>query len=163
MARLRVRAEDGVSKAAPFHPSPMDYEDWQRGVSGHIRNDPLWSLRVYRMALFAGERGRIDAESLEARGSYRTLAEQLRRATESISANITEGFSRLRPRERAHFFEYALGSAREARDWYFKARGGLGEVETESRLDQLGHIIRILTALIKRARSGPAAKAEGTS
>ena len=162
MAGLRARAEDGAGRSQSVHGPRMEYDEWQRTVPGHLRDDPLWSLRVYRMALFAGERGRLDADVLDSRRRYRALAEQLRRATESISANITEGFSRLRPRERAHFFEYALGSAREARDWYFKARTALGSEETEARLDQLGHIVRILTALIKRSRNGPASRTEGT-
>jgi len=140
----------------------MDYEEWERSVSRHIRDDPLWALRLYRMALFAGDQGRVDADTLDERGNYRSLADQLRRSTASISANITEGYSRLRPRERAHFFEYALGSAREARDWYHKARHALGHDETEARLAQLGHILRILLMFIKRSRSTAERRSEGT-
>src|SRR5262249_869042 len=122
----------------------MDYEGWEKTISPHIRSDPLWTLRVYRMALFAGDRGGRDADELSTHAGRTRLADQLRRAAESISANIAEGFSRHSARDRALFLEYALGSARETRDWYFKARDALGPVETELRLEQLGHIIRIL-------------------
>ncbi len=37
----------------------------------------------------------------------------------SIRANIAEGYSRGTGKDRARFYEYALGSARESRDWYF--------------------------------------------
>jgi four helix bundle protein len=140
----------------------MDYEQWQSTVSGHIKSDPLWTLRVYRMALFAGDRGAGDADGIGNHPGRVRLADQLRRAAESISANIAEGFSRHSARDRALFLEYALGSARETRDWYFKARTLLGPEETELRLEQLGHIIRILTALIRRARAPLARRNAGT-
>src|SRR5215470_1293704 len=115
----------------------MRFEDWERTVSGEIRRDPLWGLRVYRMSLYAGDTGREDGERLAKRAAHASLAMQLIRASESISSNIAEGYSRLSARDRAKFLEYALGSAREARDWYHKARGALGEAEAEIRLEQL--------------------------
>ncbi|MFQ5594528.1 MAG: four helix bundle protein, partial [Anaerolineae bacterium] len=48
------------------------------------------------------------------------LSDQLYRALVSISSNIAEGYSRGTGKGRAQFYEYALGSARESRDWYFK-------------------------------------------
>ena len=93
------------------------------------------------------------AALLAKRREYTNLADQLGRATGSVSSNIAEGFSRFGPRDRAKFFEYALGSARESRDWYHKSRDALGEPATEARLDLLGHVTRILTTLIARARS----------
>jgi four helix bundle protein len=46
----------------------------------------------------------------------------------SVGANMAEGYSRLGARERARSFEYALGSARESRDWYYNARLELDDV-----------------------------------
>jgi len=46
------------------------------------------------------------------------IAEQLERSIDSIGINISEGYGRLHGRERARFYEFALGSAREAREWY---------------------------------------------
>ena len=140
----------------------MDYREWESAVSQPIKDDPLWTLRVYRMALFAGDWSARDADKIANHPGRVRLADQLRRAVESISANIAEGFSRLSARERAQFLEYALGSAREARDWYFKARETLGNDNTELRLEQLGHIIRILTTLIHRARTPAARRNAGT-
>ena len=89
----------------------MSYDEWERGVPAHVRNDPIWSLRVYRTALYAGELGRRDGQWLRSRPEYAALSDQLVRAAESISANLAEGYSRLGRKDRARFFEYALGSA----------------------------------------------------
>ena len=130
----------------------VDYEEWEQSVEQEIRDDALWKLRVYRMALYAGDVGRDDAAQLARQEGCANLADQLRRATESISSNIAEGFSRFAARDRARFLEYALGSARESRDWYHKARTPLGTNEARTRLATLGHVIRILTTLISQSR-----------
>ncbi|HUO52657.1 MAG TPA: four helix bundle protein, partial [Gemmatimonadaceae bacterium] len=130
----------------------MSYDEWERGVPAHVRNDPIWSLRVYRTALYAGELGRRDGQWLRSRPEYAALSDQLVRAAESISANLAEGYSRLGRKDRARFFEYALGSAREARDWYYKAREPLGEQASTARYELLTTIIRILTVFVSKTR-----------
>ena len=52
----------------------------------------------------------------------RSLSDQLYRSVGSVSASIAEGYSKGAGKDGARFYEYALGPAREARDWYFKAR-----------------------------------------
>jgi four helix bundle protein len=81
-----------------------------------------------------------------------SLADQLYRAIGSIGANIAEGYSWSTGKDRAKFFEYALGSARESRDWYYKARFVLGEQVVHERLELLTHIIRQLIAIIPSER-----------
>ena len=82
-----------------------------------------------------------------------SLADQLYRAIGSISANIAEGYSRGTGRDRARFFEYALGSAREGRDWYFKGRHALGYELAQHRSEQLAEVISMLVAIIPRQRT----------
>lgn len=82
----------------------------------------------------------------------RGLSDQLYRAVCSVSANIAEGYSRGSGRERAHFYEYALGSARESRDWYFKSRKALGLPLAEHRMDLMTRIIRLLLTTIPYQR-----------
>ncbi|MCS7265353.1 MAG: four helix bundle protein [Armatimonadetes bacterium] len=82
-----------------------------------------------------------------------SLADQLFRALGSISANIAEGFSRGTGRDRARFYEYALGSARESRDWYFKVRHVLGNGIVNDRINLLTEIIRLLLTMIPQQRS----------
>lgn len=80
------------------------------------------------------------------------LADQLYRALGSISANIAEGYSRGRGKGRALFYEYALGSGRESRDWYHKSRHVLGEEVVEHRLCLLTQIIRWLLTMVPQQR-----------
>lgn len=35
----------------------MKYIEWQKAVFSEIKNDPIWKLEVYRLALFAGDIG----------------------------------------------------------------------------------------------------------
>jgi four helix bundle protein len=87
-------------------------------------------------------------------GDKRTshVASQLYRALGSISANIAEGYSRSTGRAKALYFEYALGSARESRDWYYKGRFVIGEEIINHRLDILTQIIRLLLTMLPQQR-----------
>jgi four helix bundle protein len=80
------------------------------------------------------------------------VRDQLLRAVGGISASIEEGYSRSSSRERAHFYEYALGSAREARGWYFRCARALPPELLTARLALLTQIIRILTAVVPDER-----------
>lgn len=103
----------------------VTYEEGLQGVSPELTADPLWQMRVYRLALFASDLGWHDVSVLAEDPRMRSLADQLYRALGSIAANIAEGYSRHSGKERARFYEYALGSAREARTWYYEGRHGL--------------------------------------
>lgn len=91
-----------------------------------------------------------------------SLADQLYEAMGSISANIAEGYSRASGKDQARFYEYALGSARESRDWYFKARHILGADVTHHRMNFLAEIIRQLSKMVPKYR-GKSIKEEGIS
>jgi len=99
----------------------MRIEDWMETVPEEITNDTLWRVEAYRLSLFVTELGWRDATKLRQDGRTTGLSDQLYRALGSISANLAEGYSRGTGRDRARFYEYSLGSAREARDWYYKA------------------------------------------
>jgi hypothetical protein len=77
----------------------------------------------------------------------------LYRSLGSISANLAEGYSRGTGKDRARFYEYALGSARESRDWYFKARHILGDTIAQHRMQLLSEIIRLVLTMIPQQRS----------
>jgi hypothetical protein len=95
----------------------MTYEDWERTVPQTITDDPLWRMKVYRLALFVGDLGWHDVTLLLEDKRMVSLADQLYRALGSISANIAEGYSRSTGKDQARMHCYALGSARESRDW----------------------------------------------
>jgi four helix bundle protein len=130
----------------------MKYREWQEQVPKAITDDILWRSEIYRKALFAGDLAWFDTRILIKDRSLVSLADQLYRATGSISANVAEGYSYASGKNQARFYEYALGSAREARDWYFKSRRTLGDSVSEHRLALLTEIIRQLLAMIPKYR-----------
>jgi len=138
------------------------YAEWEAQVPAAIKKDSLWRMQAYRRALFLGDLGWRDVTRLIGDRRTRALADQLYRAVGSISANLAEGYSRGTGRDRARFYEYALGSARESRDWYFKARYVLGDEILEHRLTLLSEIIRLLLTMIPQQRGRPLREAEIT-
>lgn len=130
----------------------MDYETWVRGVPATLTGDPLWRVQGYRLALYAADVGWEDVTHLQQDIRTRSLSDQLYRALGSVSANLAEGYSRGTGKDRARFYEYALGSAREARDWYYKARHILGDAVITPRMELQTQIIRLLLTMIPDQR-----------
>src|SRR5687767_6452222 len=97
----------------------MKFQDWMLTVPVHITGDSLWKMEVYRLALFLVDIGWRDVTRLSGDKRTISLSDQLYRAVGSIGANLAEGYSRSSGKDRVRFYEYALGSAREARNWYF--------------------------------------------
>ncbi len=130
----------------------VTYDEWEAGVPGEIKGDSLWKMRAYRLALFLTDVGWQDVTQLTRDRRTLALADQLYRALGSVSANLAEGYSRGGGRDRARFYEYALGSARESRDWYFKSRHVLGEAVAGHRLQVLTEVIRLLLTMVPQQR-----------
>jgi four helix bundle protein len=130
----------------------VKYQEWETSVPVAIREDSLWKVKVYRLALFSCKIGWQDITKLSREGRTRSLSDQLYRALGSISANIAEGYSRGTSKERAHFYEYALGSAREARDWYYKTEEILPAPVVAHRIMLLSEITRMLLVMIPDQR-----------
>jgi four helix bundle protein len=80
------------------------------------------------------------------------LADQLYRAVGSVSANIAEGYGRQSGKDQARYYEYALGSTREARNWYYQGRHILTDLVAKHRLQLLTQIIRLLLTIIPSER-----------
>ena len=114
--------------------------------------DPLHRMAVYRLAVALSASGWKDAVSLYKCPITRKIAGQLYAATGSIRANLSEGYSRASGADRARLFEYALGSARECRDWYDLARPVLGTEIVSARDATRVQIIRVLLVIIPRER-----------
>ncbi len=129
-----------------------DMNSWEAQVPAVLKTDVLWSATVHRMALFCTDIAWYDVKKLIGDKRTKSLADQLYRSVGSISANFAEGYSRQSHRDRARFFEYALGSAREARDWYYKSRHVLGEEITDHRLHLLTAIIKQLITIVPSER-----------
>jgi four helix bundle protein len=137
----------------------MNYQEWEASVPQVIKGDILWKVGAYRLTLFIGDIGWQDVSKLVQDYRTRDLSNQLYRALGSVSANLAEGYSRGSNKDRVRFYEYALGSARECREWYYKARHLLPEAVTTHRLQLLTQVIRLLMVMIPDQR-GRAIKEE---
>jgi len=130
----------------------MNYSEWLKTVPEEISKDPLWNVEAYRLALFAADLGWHDATKLFRDGRTLKLVAQLFDAVGSIGANVSEGYSRGHQKDRARFYEYALGSARESRTWYFDGRHVLGEAVSLHRLRLHTQIIKLLLTMVPSNR-----------
>jgi len=130
----------------------MNYQEWIRSVPAEITADPLWTVEAYRLAWFACDLGGHDVSKLMRDRRTLSLSDQLYRAIGSEGGNISEGYSRGSGKDRARFHEYALGSARESRNWSYDSRHILGEEVTMHRLRLHTQIVRLRLAMIPNQR-----------
>jgi four helix bundle protein len=114
--------------------------------------DPLWRMHVYRLALFLADLAWHDVSKVAQDRRAIGLSDQLFRAVGSVHANIAVGTSRQSGKDQARFYEYVLGSAREARGWYYQVRPMLGEPVAAHRIKLLTDIARQLNTIIPSER-----------
>ena len=131
----------------------MTYEEWLKSVPEEITGDSLWKMKAYRLGVFVADVGWHDVTKLMQDRRTLRVADQVYRSLGSISANLAEGYSRGTGKDRARFYEYALGSARESRDWYYKSRHILPEQVIHHRLRLLTEIIRLLLTMVPQQRN----------
>lgn len=133
-------------------PVEGDFERWEASPPAEVIGDSIWRLPAYRLSRYLATVVNHDVPSIREHSTSR--AEQLERAIDSIGINIAEGYSRLHGRERARFYEYALGSAREAREWYARVGVYLPPGIALGRCRLLSRVIKILTVAVPQERAG---------
>ncbi len=121
-------------------------------IPEEITKDPLWELEVYWLGFFIADITWDDTEVLFKSPSTRSAADQIRRSLDGISANIAEGYSRSTGKDRARYFEYALGEAREARDRIYKVRHAMKSEVVLHCMKVLTQIIKILNSFVPTQR-----------
>ena len=130
----------------------MTYEQWEAEVPPELTNDTLWKVKAYRLALFLADLAWFDSGKLGKNRRTAAVADQLFRAASNVSSNIAEGYSRGTGKDRARFYEYALGSIREARDWYFKSRHVLEAAVVKHRLSLCAELSRLVLKMVSNER-----------
>ncbi len=129
----------------------MKIQEWEIRVPVELKEDDVWKMEVYRLGLFLSDACWEDSQKVLDEKRF-SLADQLYRSVGSISANIIEGYSRVSKKEKARFYEYSLGSAREAKDWYFKSRHIITTEVAQTRIKILTSIIKLLQKMISDQR-----------
>lgn len=130
----------------------MDFATWEAGAPETFKRDSLWKMKAYRLALYLGDLCWQDIAILAKDQRMASVADQLYRAVGSVSANLAEGYSRVSGKDRALFYQYSLGSTREARDWYYKARHILGDAIFNHRVEILTEILKLIVTMIPQQR-----------
>jgi four helix bundle protein len=124
------------------------FADWERGSRAATSGDPLWTLRAFRLAIYAIECDVCDRR-VNPRVRRAASAPRLTRALGDVGVNLAEGFAHASDADQLRYFARALGSLREAIVWYGTLREPLGEV-VERRLATLVEIRRLLLASVRR-------------
>ena len=137
----------------------MTYDEWEATVPAEIKADLVWRVQAYRLGSYLAACADHDSRALATDARLVATAAQLFKAAGSVPANIAEGYSRLSTRDRVRYYEYALGSAAEARTWYVAMRDTLGAGPLAERVATLRSITRLLLTMI---RSGRATKTNAT-
>jgi four helix bundle protein len=118
-----------------------------------LAGDAMWTQQAYRIAAFLAVICREDATTLEKSPGMARITEQLIASIDDVGTAIAEGYGRLSGRDRARYYEYAFGSAREAREWYRRASFG-GQIELAERALLLTRAIKLLTVAARDERGG---------
>jgi four helix bundle protein len=129
-----------------------NYEEWIASVPARIRDDPLWEFETYRRAAFLADLVWFDAEKLLHDPRGRGLAWQIVDSAGSVAANIEEGYGRGFSKDYARFLRIAVGSARETKGWYFRARHVFGDQVVNHRLGLLDDLISNLITVANQQR-----------
>lgn len=132
-------------------PAIVPFADWVAAMREKRRGDALWSVQAYQLASYAIECHTYDRLTNEAFAHAPEFA-QLSQAIGSTGANIAEGYSRSSIIDRNRFFDYALGSDREAITWYDTLRFALGAVADE-RQATLIKVRRLLLTTLRTSRA----------
>ena len=135
----------------------MTYDDWEQALPGAVRNDTIFRVQAFRLASFVAECVARDCTSLADDPRFAKVVPQLLRAAASVSANIAEGYPRHSPRDRARYYEYALGSTAETKSWYLSLRTALPPGTIDERFAVLTSITRLLRTMIRSSTPSPPA------
>ncbi len=128
----------------------LDFGAWAATVHSRMKREPLWKSVAYQKALFLHECVWRDCEILQADVRGRSIVQQLIRSAGSISANLEEGHGRGYGKQRNWFWTVAIGSARESKGWYWRARHLLSEAVLDDRLSLADEIIAMLVSELSR-------------
>lgn len=131
----------------------MNYAEWEAQVPQQIRREPTWQFLGYRKALFLYELAWDDCDILSRDIRGKAITKQLIRSAGSICANMEEGQGRGYGKQRNWFFTISLGSARETKGWYWRAKRLLPKETLEERLALADEVIALLVNELHRQRS----------
>ena len=133
----------------------MTYDEWEVTVPALLKADAIWRVQAYRLASYVSAVAGYDADAIAEAPWLVKSASQLASCSESIPANIAEGYARLSPKDRIRYYEYALGSAAEAKSRYVSLTRRFDASLVDARLTVLASISRLVLTMIRSGRLKP--------
>jgi four helix bundle protein len=130
----------------------LEFEQWQVQVPKTIRNESFWNLIAYQKALCLYELIWEDTNTWLRDMRGRELARQIIRSADSICSNIEEGYGRGFGKELLYFYRIALGSARETKGHYYRAKVFVSPDILEQRLTLASEVVALLLTEINRQK-----------
>ncbi|OVE78962.1 hypothetical protein BVY00_01520 [bacterium G20] len=84
-----------------------------------------------------------------------TLIDQMRRAINSVSANIAEGFGRKTPKDKLQFYNIAYGSLLEVKNYLYLAErlGYITNLSKDNFIDDVIDIQKLINALMRSVKN----------
>ena len=130
----------------------MTYEEWEAGVPAVLKADAIWRVQAFRLGSYLSAVAGSDADLIAEEPWLVKSAGQLASASESIPANIAEGYGRLSPKDRIRYYEYGLGSVDETKSRYVSLSRRFAPSLIDSRLKVLASITRLMLKMIQSGR-----------
>jgi len=123
---------------------------WDIIKSKNRRNLRLEELEIYQLAMEIGELVWTKVMTWEY-FAKKTVGDQLVRSSDSIAANIAEGYGRYFFKERKKFYYYSRGSLLETKSWLTKAKNRtlISPTEYENYIKKLSDLHFKLRACLK--------------
>ena len=132
----------------------MNLDEWVETAPAALRESPMWKVRVFQIGTCLARVASKGAAALERHPRFANTVAQLVKSAGSVSATVAEGYSRQSRRDRIKYYEYALGSAREATTWYSNAADALPAKRVTERLTLLARACQLLLKMIQNERKG---------
>jgi four helix bundle protein len=130
----------------------MTYEEREHSVPQALRDDVLWKVKAYRLSLFLADLSWHDAGQMMKDPRLVSTGDQLQCSCGRFGACVAEGYSKGTGRDRVRYYEYSLGSVREARHWYYSGRHCLTTEVLEHRLALTTEILSLVLTMIRNDR-----------
>ena len=132
----------------------LTFDEWQKTVPETIRSEKFWSLIAYQKSLYLYLYQLLWNDTEEWRKDERgqVLSKQIIGSSDSICANIEEGFGRGLGKTLIQFYVYSLGSARETKGRIYRAKEFYKPEVLNRRLALASEVVALILTEINRQK-----------
>ncbi|MDL1912138.1 four helix bundle protein [Chloroflexi bacterium CFX6] len=128
------------------------FKEWQETIPETIRSEKFWSLIAYQKALYLYDLLWGDTEEWQKDERGQRLSRQIIGSSDSVCANIEEGFGRGFGKQLVQFYVYSLGSARETKGRIYRAKAFYTSEVLKKRLHLASEVVALILTEINRQK-----------